>query len=262
MKLSSSAVLQPSRSLSPLNVKRLPTFQLTAESHRTVEVWVCGGVEEGRAHLLPPDTLRQHPVSPVKTPRRHLNRFQHVQTAALILLFFPSLPRSFPGPSALHIMSTSKNNSERQIHFKWKNVSVGAAMWECLPRWVCAVFLIYLPLLLRISNFFFFFAGSSKFHDSTTEKMCHTILPSSPTLSALCVNSSSDWDVFLRTGSNSRPLCCSSVSSRLLDTVLPQIWKNKNKHLSAFRCSLFGQTTIWELQPFCVPLFQIIFKSI
>lgn len=62
-------------------------------------------VEEGRAHLLPPDTLRQHPVSPVKTPRRHLNRFQHVQTAALIFLFFPSLPPSFlPGNPLPYIL--------------------------------------------------------------------------------------------------------------------------------------------------------------
>lgn len=61
-------------------------------------------VEEGRAHLFPPDTLRQHPVSPVKTPRRHLNRFQHVQTAALIFLFFspPSLvPSQNPLPYIL-----------------------------------------------------------------------------------------------------------------------------------------------------------------
>lgn len=125
---------------------------------------------------------------------------------------------------------------------------------------LCFWFIYHFCCVLAI-YYFFFFGGSSKFHDSTTEKMCHTILPSSPTLSALCVNSSSDWDVFLRTGSNSRPLCCSSVSSRLLDTVLPQIWKKTNTS-APFQCSLFGRTTIWELQPFFVPLFQIIFKSI
>lgn len=92
--VSSSAVLQPSRSLSPLNIKHLPTFQLTAESHPTVEV---GCVWGGEGPHPPVRHVASAPGIACQNTQKTPEPLSTRSNCCPYLPFFPLPPSFLPG---------------------------------------------------------------------------------------------------------------------------------------------------------------------